>query len=59
MLWVRRGLGNAWSLPDTLANRFKGAYFGIMFEFCIPTRATSVPVGPDWFHEIKYDGVTA
>ena len=27
-----------------------------MFEFCIPTKATSVPAGPDWLHEIKYDG---
>jgi bifunctional non-homologous end joining protein LigD len=27
-----------------------------MYEFCIPTRATSVPNGPDWLHEIKYDG---
>jgi len=27
-----------------------------MFEFCIPTRATIVPTGPDWLHEIKYDG---
>ena len=26
------------------------------FEFCIPTKSTSVPVGPDWLHEIKYDG---
>src|SRR6516164_5091442 len=26
------------------------------FEFCLPTRATAVPAGPDWFHEIKYDG---
>jgi ATP-dependent DNA ligase len=26
------------------------------FEFCVPTRSTSVPTGPDWFHEIKYDG---
>jgi ATP-dependent DNA ligase len=26
------------------------------FEFCIPTRGISVPAGPDWFHEIKYDG---
>jgi ATP-dependent DNA ligase len=23
---------------------------------CIPTRATEVPAGPDWFHEIKHDG---
>ena len=26
------------------------------FEFCLPTRATVVPSGPDWLHEIKYDG---
>ena len=22
----------------------------------IPTRGTEVPVGPDWLHEVKYDG---
>jgi ATP-dependent DNA ligase len=27
------------------------------FDFCLPTKATSVPVGPDWLHEIKYDGL--
>jgi bifunctional non-homologous end joining protein LigD len=26
------------------------------FEFCIPTVGTKVPFGPDWLHEIKYDG---
>ena len=26
------------------------------FEFCIPTVSKSVPTGPDWFHEVKYDG---
>jgi bifunctional non-homologous end joining protein LigD len=26
------------------------------FEFCIPTRSTTVPDRPDWLHEIKYDG---
>jgi bifunctional non-homologous end joining protein LigD len=26
------------------------------FEPCIPTRATKVPTGPDWIHEIKHDG---
>jgi bifunctional non-homologous end joining protein LigD len=26
------------------------------FEFCIPTRGTQVPSGPDWIHEVKYDG---
>jgi ATP-dependent DNA ligase len=27
-----------------------------MFEFSLPTRATTVPSGPDWIHEIKFDG---
>ena len=27
-----------------------------MFEFSLPTRAITVPDGPDWLHEIKYDG---
>ncbi|MBR0855684.1 RNA ligase family protein [Bradyrhizobium liaoningense] len=26
------------------------------FEFCLPTAAKTVPDGPDWLHEIKYDG---
>jgi ATP-dependent DNA ligase len=26
------------------------------FEFCLPTAVKAVPSGPDWFHEIKYDG---
>jgi hypothetical protein len=26
------------------------------FDFCIPTTGKIVPAGPDWFHEIKYDG---
>jgi ATP-dependent DNA ligase len=25
------------------------------FDFCIPTRSTSVPNTPDWLHEIKHD----
>jgi bifunctional non-homologous end joining protein LigD len=29
------------------------------FEFCIPTTGTAVPSGPDWLHEIKYDGFRA
>ena len=27
-----------------------------MFEFCLPTKSTIVPDGPDWLHEVKYDG---
>src|SRR5690242_17621577 len=26
------------------------------FEFCLPTSAKVVQAGPEWFHEIKYDG---
>jgi bifunctional non-homologous end joining protein LigD len=25
-------------------------------EFCLPTFGKAVPSGPDWLHEIKYDG---
>ncbi|MGX9431598.1 MULTISPECIES: ATP-dependent DNA ligase [Bradyrhizobium] len=25
-------------------------------EFALPVKATEVPSGPDWFHEVKYDG---
>jgi len=26
------------------------------FDFCLPSKSTTVPNGPDWLHEIKYDG---
>jgi bifunctional non-homologous end joining protein LigD len=26
------------------------------YPFSLPTKADKVPVGPDWIHEIKYDG---
>ena len=26
------------------------------FEFCLPTNGKAVPDGPDWFHEIRFDG---
>jgi ATP-dependent DNA ligase len=26
------------------------------FEFCLPTTGKVVPAGPEWLHEIKYDG---
>ncbi len=26
------------------------------FDFCLPTKATNVPSGPNWLHEVKYDG---
>jgi hypothetical protein len=27
-----------------------------MYEFCIPIPAIKVPSGPEWLHEIEYDG---
>ena len=35
-----------------------GTYLWSMpkFEFCIPTAGKVVPSGPDWLHEVKYDG---
>jgi bifunctional non-homologous end joining protein LigD len=26
------------------------------FDFCLPTKATTVPDTQDWLHEVKYDG---
>ena len=26
------------------------------YQPCLPTRGTKVPSGPDWIHEVKYDG---
>ena len=28
----------------------------VKFDFCIPTTGKAVPAGPEWFHEIKFDG---
>jgi ATP-dependent DNA ligase len=28
----------------------------LIFDFCLPTKSTSVPDGPDWLQEIKFDG---
>jgi bifunctional non-homologous end joining protein LigD len=26
------------------------------FDFCLPSTSSTVPSGPDWLHEVKYDG---
>jgi ATP-dependent DNA ligase len=44
--------------PD-ICHLLSAAYLGRMFkpfEFCLPTKSAGVPSGPDWLHEIKYDG---
>ena len=28
----------------------------LKFEYCKPVLAKAVPTGPDWIHEVKYDG---
>src|SRR6516165_6814931 len=42
-------------LVKTGPNNYLRAIFKA-FEFCIPTKSNAVPTGPDWLHEIKYDG---
>src|SRR5229473_552645 len=42
---------------DGFARLAVDAYLGRMsFEFCLPTKSDAVPTGPDWLHEVKYDG---
>ena len=41
--------------PEAAANANLGRMLRA-FEFCLPTGARAVPAGPDWLHEIKYDG---
>jgi bifunctional non-homologous end joining protein LigD len=48
---------SAETVPQYSPNAASILNFGPMtFEFCIPTTGTEVPSGPDWLHEIKYDG---
>ncbi|MBO0759167.1 MAG: DNA ligase, partial [Bradyrhizobiaceae bacterium] len=28
----------------------------MLYAFSLPTKADKVPTGPDWLHEVKYDG---
>jgi hypothetical protein len=28
----------------------------MLIEFCLPKSGKAVPSGPDWLHEVKYDG---
>ena len=53
------GLGPPTGAVLGFASPLRRAYLRHMFksfEFCIPTRGTKVPAGPEWVHEIKYDG---
>jgi ATP-dependent DNA ligase len=44
-----------------VSGRFAFCFKFLIFENmkfapCIPTPAATVPIGPDWLHEVKYDG---
>jgi ATP-dependent DNA ligase len=41
---------------EQLALRRLSILTSMTFEFCLPTKSTSVPDTPDWLHEVKYDG---
>jgi hypothetical protein len=28
----------------------------VLYAFSLPIKADKVPAGPDWLHEVKYDG---
>src|SRR5262245_750737 len=38
------------------AKNAANTYLRPMYDFCLPTTAKAVPTGPDYIHEIKYDG---
>jgi ATP-dependent DNA ligase len=53
------GLGPPTGAVLAFASLLSRAYLQRMFkslDFCLPTKATSVPDTPDWLHEVKYDG---
>ena len=45
-----------WGLFLGFAKSHALAYLRAMYEFCLPTTTKAVPTGPDYIHEIKYDG---
>jgi bifunctional non-homologous end joining protein LigD len=52
-------MGLHYSAGLTVALPRPNVYLGPMFkrfELCLPTSAKVVPAGPEWLHEIKYDG---
>lgn len=37
-------------------NTYFGRMFKTVFDFCLPTKSTTVPAGSGWLDELKYDG---
>ena len=48
--------GSGRPTPKAARSAYLGRTPNNTFEFCIPSKATAVPIGPDWVHELKYDG---
>jgi hypothetical protein len=50
---MQKDLGGVY---ERLPNGLQMPIFGLMLrslEFCIPTKSTTVPDGPNWLHEVK------
>jgi ATP-dependent DNA ligase len=45
-------------VPELAVARYgsQGYVACMLYAFSLPTKADKVPGGPDWLHEIKYDG---
>ncbi len=54
-MYYRRGRAPRQRLPNDHPRAHLGRMFR-SFEFCLPSKSTTVPSGPDWLHEVKYDG---
>jgi bifunctional non-homologous end joining protein LigD len=50
--------GHAQSLSGQVRGLIDGSFFAdrMLYTFALPIKADKVPAGPDWLHEVKYDG---
>src|SRR5215467_6718921 len=50
--------GHEQSLPGQVRRLIDGSFLAdrMLYTFSLPTKADKVPTGPDWLHELKYDG---
>jgi hypothetical protein len=51
--------GHEQSLSGQVRRLIDGAFFAgrMLYTFASPIKADKVPAGPDWLHEVKYDGM--
>src|SRR5215469_11327405 len=50
--------GHEQSLSGQVRRLIDGSFFAgrMLYTFALPIKADKVPAGPDWLHEVKYDG---